>query len=94
MAFTVKTNNVPRATFSGYELTDKEKAEFDYYAPNELDNALFFRYKGEVYDTGEFLLAPESLKPWQGYSPSSYFNGIVIKYTDEMENVVVGAYHY
>ena len=93
MAFTVKTNNVPRATFSGYELTDKEKAEFDYYAPDELGDASFFRYKGEVYDIGEFLLAPESLKPWHGYSSSSYFSGIVIKCDDRMENVIVGAYY-
>lgn len=93
MAITVKSNNIPRAVVRGYELTDKEKAEFDYYAPDELDNALFFRYNGDVYDTGEFLLAPESLKPWHGYSSFGYFNGIVIKYTDEMENVVVGAYH-
>lgn len=93
MAFTVKTNNVPRATFSGYELTDKEKAEFDYYTPEELDDALFFRYKGNVYDMDEFLFAPESLKPWQGYSSSSYFSGIVIKCDARMENVIVGAYY-
>ena len=93
MAFTVKTNNVPRATFSGYELTDKEKAEIDYYTPEELGDALFFRYKGGVYDIGEFLYAPESLKPWQGYSSTSYFSGIVIKCDARMENVIVGAYY-
>ena len=93
MAITVKTNNIPRAIFSGYELTDKEKAEFDYYAPNELGDALFFRYKGEVYDTGEFLLAPDSLKPWQGYSSTSYFSGIVIMYTNGGDSVIVGAYY-
>lgn len=93
MAITVKSNNIPRAVVRGYELTDKEKAEFDYYTNDELDIALFFRYKGEVYDTGEFLLAPDSLKPWQGYSSSSYFSGVVIKYTDDMENVIVGVYN-
>lgn len=92
MAFTVKTNNVPRATFSGYELTDKEKAEFDYYTPEELGDASFFRYKGNVYDVGEFLLAPESLQPWHGHSPTNYFSGVVIRYTDDMESVIVGVY--
>ena len=77
----------------GYELTDKEKAEFDYYAPDVLGAALFFRYKGNVYDIGEFLLAPESLKPWHGYSSVSYFKGIVIKCDNRMENVIVGAYY-
>ena len=54
MTFTIKTNNVPRATFNGDDLTDKEKADFDYYAPEELCDALFFRYKGNVYDVDEF----------------------------------------
>jgi len=93
MAFTIKTNNIPRATFSGDDLTDKEKADFDYYTPEELYCALFFRYKGNVYDIGEFLLAPESLKPWHGYSSSSYFSGIVIKCDARMENVIVGSYY-
>ena len=56
MTFTIKTNNIPRAVFSGYDLTDKEKAEFDYYSPEELCCALFFRYKGNVYDIGGFYL--------------------------------------
>jgi hypothetical protein len=93
MAFTIKTNNVPRATFSGYELTDKEKAEFDYYAPEELNDALFFRYKGNAYDIGEFLIAPESLKPWHGYLSDSFFSGIVVKYANNNEQVIVGKYY-
>ena len=93
MTFTIKTNNVPRVTFTGDDLTDKEKAEFDYYTPGELCDALFFRYIGNVYDLDEFLLAPESLKPWHGYSSSSYFSGIVIKCDNRMENVIVGAYY-
>ena len=93
MAFTIKTNNVPRTLLRGYELTDKEKAEFDYYAPDELGDALFFRYKGNIYDMDQFLLAPESLKPWHGYSSSSHFSGVVIKCDARMENVIVGAYY-
>ena len=93
MAVTIKTNNVPRAVVTGAQLNDREKAEFDYYTNDELDSALFFRYKGNVYDTGEFLLTPESLKPWQGYSSTSYFSGVVIRYTDDMESVIVGAYY-
>ncbi len=92
MAITVKTNNIPRAIFSGYELTDKEKEEFDYYTNDELENASFFRYKRGVYDIGEFLPTHESLQPWQGHSPTTYFSGVVIRYTDDMESVIVGAY--
>ncbi len=93
MAVTIRTNNVPRAIVTGAQLNDREKAEFDYYTNDELENALFFRYKGGVYDIGEFLSAPESLKPWQGYSSTSYFSGMVIRYTDDVESVIVGAYY-
>ena len=92
MAVTIKTNNIPRAVVTGAELDDREKAEFDYYTNDELYNASFFRYKGWVYDIGEFLSAPESLKPWQGHSPTTYFSGVVIRYTDDMESVIVGVY--
>ena len=92
MAVTIKTNNVPRAVVTGAQLNDREKAEFDYYTNDELENASFFRYKRGVYDIGEFLYAPESLKPWQGYSSTSYFSGVVIRYTDDVESVIVGVY--
>lgn len=94
MTFTIKTNNIPRDVVTGAQLNDREKAEFDYYTNDELDNASFFRYKGNVYDVGEFLYAPEPLEPWQGHSPTSYFSGVVIRYTDDMESVIVGVYWY
>ncbi len=93
MTVTIKTNNIPRAMVTGVHLNDREKAEFDYYTNDELENALFFHYKGGVYDIGEFLLTPDSLKPWQGYSSTSYFLGVVIRYTDDMESVIVGEYY-
>ena len=93
MTFTVKTNNVPRAIFSGYELTAKEKAEFDYYAPEELDDALFFRYKGQLYDLGEFCCCHGALKPWHGYLSDSFFSGVVVKYVSDNEQVIVGTYY-
>ena len=93
MSFTIKTNNVPRDVLTGAELDDKEKAEFDYYTIDELHYASFFRYKGNVYDIGEFLLPPESLKQWDGYFSTSYSTGIVIRYADGFESVIVGGYY-
>ena len=92
MTFTIKTNNIPRDVITGAELDDKEKAEFDYYTNDELYEASFFRYNGNVYDLGEFLLAPESLAPWHGHFGTSYFTGIVIKYADGGDSVIVGRY--
>lgn len=86
---TIITNNVPRDILYAWDLTEKEKAEFDYLfkslSTECCDNALaatFFRYKGQVYDLGEITscdLSP-SLQGWNGYHSDSFFSGIVVKY--------------
>lgn len=95
MALTVKTNNVPRNLIYGYELSEKERKEFDYIAQDDIGTHEFFRYKGEVYDPSDFMRASDmtGLGGWDGYASDSYFSGIVIKYADEhFETVVVGFY--
>jgi hypothetical protein len=99
---TIKTNNIPRPTLSGYELTDTEQSDFDYI--DDLDNACgrFARYKGLVYDLHEFMTTNELLcghemspiKSWQGYSSDSYFSGVLINYVGEdCEEVIMGRYY-
>lgn len=88
------TNNVPRNIVSGFELTEKEKQEFDYL--DDVDSGSFFRYKGLVYDIGEAMLVPETnseLKSWQGIYTESFFSGVLITITDDCEEVVVGRYY-
>ena len=89
----VKTNNVPRHVICGYELTDKEKKQFDYISDDELDYAIFFKYKGRVYDLDEFCCCPDTLKPWHGYFSDSFFSGVVVKYVSDNEQVIVGTYY-
>lgn len=95
------TNNVPRETLSGFELTDAERADFDYLDWEAIkegsDSATFFRYKGNVYDLGEFMgtgnlprFSP--LAKWHGYHNDSYFSGIVIKIIDDTGDVIVGTF--
>ena len=101
----IKTNNVPRPILYGYELTEKEKAEFDYL--DDVDNAQFFRFKGLLYDIGEFSRIisqgsnrchpTESDNPdfagWNGYLSDSFFSGVLIKWADpDCETLIVGAY--
>lgn len=101
----IKTNNVPRSILYGYELTEKEKAEFDYL--DDVDNAQFFRFKGLLYDIGEFSRIisqgskrchpTESDNPdfagWNGYLPDSFFSGVLIKWADpDYETLIVGVY--
>jgi hypothetical protein len=112
MALTITTNNVPRDLLSGWDLTERERKELDYVAPvddseawgNEVDR--FFRYRGQIYDTHEFvrIVPPGGIDPnpyvfrdhagelskWDGIQTDSYFSGIVIRYCDDFERVVVG----
>ncbi len=94
---TVKTNNVPRDIIEGYELTPKERADFDYIDFDAIergeDSASFFRYKGQVYDLGEFEVwdNPASITrgPWDGFRSDSFFSGLAVRYCDDFERVIV-----
>ena len=94
------SNHVPRLLLYGYELTDKEKLEFDYLKPDELDFHAFFRYKDNVYDFSEFMRIdhiPE-FSAWDGYLSDSFFSGILIKLCDcepwwDSDRIIVGWYY-
>jgi hypothetical protein len=78
-----------------YELTDKEKKEFDYINDPE-SNFTGFRYKGNVYGLDEFMrvenYAPDWMKKFDGYKGDSFFSGILVKFTDYHEFVRVYTY--
>ena len=95
----IKTNNVPREVVDASELTTSERADFEYMDWEALeagaDSASFFRYRGVVYDLGEFqrssgLPADSPLNDWDGFLSESYFSAIVVRYCDDYEWVVVG----
>lgn len=96
------TNHVPRPLIEPYELTEAERAEFDYLDWPALDagedSAWFFRYKGQLHDLGEFSRdygitkgagLPDSLKGWDAYRSDSFFSAHVVRLVDD-EHVVVG----
>jgi len=88
------TNGVPRYTVDGYDLTAKERAEFDYMP--DIDSGLFFRYRGNVYDIGEFMRVDTNeshLENWHGYSSDSMFSGVLIRLVDNGESVIVARYY-
>lgn len=95
---TIRTNNKPRPIIDAYELTEKERQEFDYLdwqaIDRGVDSASFFRYKGRIYDLGEFMRVEvgSPLSDWVGVSPNSYFSGLVAKYTEDREHIIVGQY--
>lgn len=94
------TNNKPRHIIYGFELSNKEKEQFDYL--DNIDECSFFRYKGEIYDLKEFMRIDRALAPhpqqkgwesWQGYSSDSCFSGVLVRYTSDYESVIVGRYY-
>ena len=85
---TIKTNNVPRDVLYWYELTDAERAEFYYLDSDDAQcSASFFRHRGNVHDLGEFMISP--VKGWDGYHPDSHFSGMLVKYVQNCERVIV-----
>ena len=87
----IKTNNQPRDILTWYDLTPAEQKEFDYLEEGE---GSFFRYKGWVYDLGEFMRVDHTAIPckWQGYYGGAAFSGVLIRYTSNCEQVIVGMY--
>jgi hypothetical protein len=103
---TIVTNNIPRDVLDGSELTDAERAEFDYLDWPAIergeDSASFFRYKGQVYDLGEFdrWSGPEDspLAAWHGFVSDTYFSGVLVRYVEDAtygygESIVVGRFY-
>jgi hypothetical protein len=97
----VYTNNRPREIIEGYELNKDQRKEFDYIDWSKVENGeetpQFFKYKGELYDLGEFSTTSElhdsKLTKWDGIQSDTFFSGILIKYTPDFEHVIVGRYY-
>lgn len=100
---TVRTNHHHRDVIDAWSLSPAERAQFDYLDWPAIDrgedSASFFRYRGTLYDLGEFTAdsgiakgsgLPASLTGWDGYLSESFFSAIVIRYVDDYEGVVVG----
>lgn len=107
MTITITTNGHARELIAYAELTDKERSEFDYIADEESWDYRFARYRGNVIDVSDMRaimvspafqsfgvnVAPESpLAAWHGVASDSYWSGIVVRYCDDNEHVVIGRY--
>jgi hypothetical protein len=87
-------NNHNIKLINGFELTDKEKSQFDYMDNNE-DNFTGFRYRGNVYSLSDFMRT-ENNDPFigfaDGYHSDSYFSGILVKFNEGNESVKAYTY--
>jgi len=85
----IRTNNVPRDVIDAWELTAEERKEFDYLSWESIemgeDSASFFRYRGELYDLGEFMITSDfpdddPMRKWSGFWSDSFFSGLLIRW--------------
>ena len=99
---TIVTNRQPRELLALCDLPEKARKDFDYIEDEDQFSPRLFAYKGNYYDVCEFMLTPRDeparqelneLAAWDGYSPDSYFSGVVLKYVDDCERVIVGRYY-
>lgn len=93
----VITNNSPRPVLFWDDLTPEEQKEFDYVG-NDPYMYSFFRYKGHVYDLGEFMRIPDGIqyadwKDWHGYQSDTFFSGVLVKVNYSESTVIVGRYY-
>jgi len=96
MGLTVITNHQPRHLLRFDELTKKEKENFDY----DTSESEFVRYKGQVYDVfQEFQRVPYSNENrwfksgyWDGILNDTFFSGVLIKFCDDYDSVILGRY--
>lgn len=84
---TITTNNIPRKLISGYDLTEKEKLEFDYMDEGELTTGAFFRYRGMVYSMADFMHTTHA--DWHGVQGESAFSAVLIRLSADGESVVI-----
>lgn len=87
----IRTTKVERETFNKCELSEEEQKEFDWDAMGE---HVYFRYNGNVYCDAEFEVVLDLFdkKDWDGYSAQTFFSGVLVKFSSDMERVIVGDY--
>jgi hypothetical protein len=95
------TNNVPRDVLEAHELSAEERADFDYLDWSAIergeDSASFVRYKGELLDLGDLERTNSLMDPafsaWDGYRSDSFFSGVLMRWAEGFEAVVMGRYY-
>lgn len=86
---TIITNHQPRNLLYGYELTAKEREDFDYIDEDEFDTHAFFRYRGICYDFDD--LERSNVKGWDGQHTDSFFSAVLVKVVND-DQVICGLY--
>ena len=92
------TNNKPRMLLPWVELpAGIGESEFDYVEDRHAPR--FFNYRGVWYDIFEFEYISDQpcyaplRGTWAAVQTTSYFTGVVLRWSDEFNSVIVGRYY-
>ena len=88
----ITTNNIPRDLMCFWDFSEADqrtiRSDFDWMEDLEGDS-MFFKYKGHIYNAGEFL-RDGTPNGWDGNAPDSYFSGVLVKLSSDCEQVTCG----
>jgi hypothetical protein len=103
--FKITTNNHERELLSLLELPTTVRDEYDYITEDDACTPRFVAYRGDWYDVHDMqviTVAPahtpfgynvtqdDPLAAWHGIATDSHWSGVVVRYTDDYEHVVIG----
>lgn len=80
------TNNVPRFTLDWHELTDAERAEFDWCG----EDSTFVRYRGALLCVSDFIRT-DDMPGWDGTHNITAFSSVVVRLCGDGDRVVMGS---
>lgn len=91
------TDNKVRPTLYSYELTAKERDQFDYKDDAKFEQCTYIRYLNNVYCVNDFErcipTGPLALLGWEGVESQSYFSGVLIQTSEhDPDYVIMGRY--
>lgn len=99
----VITNHHRREVLDGFQLTSRERSNFEYLDWDAIDagedSASFARYRGELYDLAEFEafhgFTHSAFRGWDGIKNDTFFSGIIVRIgmDDGGQYVIVGRYY-
>lgn len=95
MALKIITNNHERQFKYRNEVPDEVlSSDFDYQDEDTFDG--YFQYRGNWYHLDMFMRIDNHkdavFSSWHGYSSDSFFSGIVIRISDDVETYQIGLY--
>jgi hypothetical protein len=89
----VRTNNQPRELLTFNDLTAKEAEDFrSYVKEDDRNSPSFFRYRKDVFYLGNFMRTQALAPKWDGAEHYTMSSGVCVRYTPDLDHIVVGTF--